>query len=147
MAGTRTEEYVEVIYDIVNKKGYAKVRDIAHDLNIGLSAVTEMLQKLSAKGYINYEKYGGVTLTTKGEKMAIGLTKKHGVLKDFFVAIGLDKKIADEDACKIEHVVNNETMKVLTKFVDFIQEDELWLERFKTYCRTGVLKDMERPAE
>ena len=70
MVDTRAEEYIETIYEVVQRKGYAKVTDVAHLLDVGLSAVTEMFQKLSDKGYINYEKYSGVTLTKKGEKIA-----------------------------------------------------------------------------
>lgn len=146
MVATRIEEYIEAIYEIVKKKGYAKVTDIASLLNVGLSAVTEMFQKLSDKGYINYEKYSGVTLTKKGEKMAVNLSEKHKVLREFLIIIGLDEKIADEDACEIEHVVKSETMDILTKFVDFINshEDPLWLERFKTYYKTGELEECPR---
>ena len=146
MVATRTEEYLEAVYEVVQKKGYAKVTDVAHLLNVGLSAVTEMFQKLSNDGYINYEKYSGVTLTKKGEKIAVNLTKKHKVLKEFFVILGLNEKIADDDACNIEHIVTPETMRLLTKFVDFIRvhEDPLWLERFKVYYETGELQECPR---
>ncbi|MEA2054727.1 MAG: metal-dependent transcriptional regulator [Candidatus Thermoplasmatota archaeon] len=146
MAARRAEEYIETIYDVVQRKGYAKVTDVSRILNVGLSAVTEMFQKLGNEGYVNYEKYSGVTLTKKGEEIAIELTKKHKVLRDFFVILGLDEKIADDDACNIEHVVKPETMKRLTKFVDFIQsrEEPLWLERFKTYYETGELPECPR---
>lgn len=146
MLRKREEEYIEAIYDVVQEKGYAKVKDIAERLDVGLSSVTEMFQKLDEKGYIDYKKYSGVTLTEKGEDTAVELSKKHEVLKEFFIIIGLDEELADEDACKIEHVVRRETMERLTKFVDFIQshEEPLWLERFKKYYETGDLEECPR---
>ncbi|MFW6064962.1 MAG: metal-dependent transcriptional regulator [Candidatus Natronoplasma sp.] len=143
MLGKREEEYLETIYDVVQAKGYAKVKDIAEGLDVGLSSVTEMFQKLDKKGYIDYKKYSGVTLTNKGEEKAVELSEKHEVLKDFFIILGMDEELADEDACKIEHVVRRETMERLTKFVDFIQSHEkpLWLERFKKYYETGEMEE------
>ena len=143
---TRTEQYIETIYEIVKKKGYARVKDVSELLGVGFSAVSEMFNKLSEKGYINYEKHGGATLTKKGEKLAIQLSKKHKVLRDFFIILGIDEEVADEDACEIEHVVKQETMDRLTKFVEFVKsrEDPLWLKRLKEYYETGELPECPR---
>ena len=143
MVATRTEEYIETIYEIVQKKGYARVKDVSQSLGVGLSTVSEMFKKLSEGGYVNYEKYGGATLTEKGEKVAIRLSEKHRVLREFLIILGLDERVADEDACEIEHVVKHETMNRLTEFVDFmhLHENPLWLERFKKYYETGELDD------
>ncbi len=145
----RTEQYIETIYEIVNKKGYARVKDVSQFLGVGLSAVSEMFSKLSEEGYVNYEKYGGVTLTEKGEKIAIKLSEKHKVLREFLIILGLDEKVADEDACEIEHVVTHETMDRFTKFVDFIHrhENPLWLERFKEYYENGEFEECPRTIE
>lgn len=149
MVTKRTEEYLETIYELVQRKEYARVKDISNHLDVGLSTVTEMLKKLSDTGYINYEKYGAVTLTKKGERVAVELEQKHKVLKDFLVILGINEKVADEDACNIEHVVNPETVERLTKFVEFIQrlEKPLWLEKFKTYYEKGVLPECPRIKE
>ncbi len=149
MLGKREEEYLEAIFDVVQDKGYAKVKDISESLDVGLSSVTEMFQKLDKKGYIDYEKYSGVTLTDKGEQKAVDLSEKHEVLKDFFIILGMDEELADEDACKIEHVVRRETMERLTKFVDFIQSHEKppWLERFKRYYETGDVEETPKALE
>ncbi|MBS3781297.1 MAG: metal-dependent transcriptional regulator [Candidatus Thermoplasmatota archaeon] len=143
MLGKREEEYIEAIYDVIQEKGYAKVKDISEKLGVGLSSVTEMFQKLDNKDYIDYEKYSGVTLTDKGEEKAIELSETHKVLKDFLIILGMDEELADEDACKIEHEVRRETMERLTKFVDFIQSHErpLWLKRFKKYYETGEMEE------
>ncbi len=146
MLTIRTEEYIETIDEIVKKKGYARVKDVSKLLGVGFSTVSEMFNKLSEKGYINYEKHGGVTLTNKGKKIATKLSKKHGVLREFFTMLGVEEKVADEDACEIEHVVKQETMDRLTKFVEFVEkhEDPLWLKRFKKYYETGELPECPR---
>ncbi len=138
MIGKREEEYIEAIYSVVEDKGYAKVTDVSKELEVGLPAVTEMFQRLDDKGYINYTKYSGVTLTTEGEKTAHKLCEKHEVLRDFFVILGLDEEIADEDACKIEHIVEPETIEILNDFVDFINEKEgkSLLDDFRDYRET-----------
>ncbi len=146
MVSKRYEEYLEVIYDISKKKGYARVKDVSEELDLGLSTVSEMFKKLDDQNYVNYEKYSGVTLTEKGEKLAIKLTEKHQTLREFLMILGLDEDVADVEACEIEHVVKNETMDRLTTFVDFINKHEkpLWLERFRDYYETGELEECPR---
>jgi len=143
MPTIKTEEYIEVIFDIVKKKGYARVKDVALMLDVGLSTVSEMFQKLSNEDYINYEKYSGVTLTEKGEKLAKQLENRHGTIKSFLELLGLSHEIADKEACVLEHVMEKETIERLTCFVDFIGsvDNPPWLERFKNYCITGELSE------
>ncbi len=140
MPSERTEDYLEALEDIIDKKGFAKVKDIAQDLSISPSSVTEMFQKLKQQGYIHYEKYRGVTLTEKGQDIAKKTRKRHDTLREFFCILGIPDSIANEDACRIEHVVNAETMKRLTKFVEFVRdfdESPRWLKHFKHYYTTG----------
>ena len=90
--------------------------------------------------YINYEKYGGVTLTAKGKKIAKDTKRKHLMLHNFLLILGVENTIADEDACRIEHVLNPETLDRLTKFVEFIRRKEetpRWLDHFNYYFETG----------
>jgi len=134
------EDYVELLYKLQKEKEPVHTNDIANVLDFNPSSVTEVFQKLSKEGYINYEKYCGVTLTKKGKKIAIATQKKHDTLKKFLKILGVGDKIANKDACKIEHVVNSETMKRLTKFVEFVQrfeEGSVWLDRFNYYYETG----------
>jgi Mn-dependent DtxR family transcriptional regulator len=134
------EDYVELVYIIQNKKEKVHTSDIASAFNINPASVTEIFQKLSDEDYINYEKYSGVTLTEKGRKIAMTTKKKHDTLKSFLILLGVDEEIADEDACKIEHHVNPETMRKLRKFVKFAKLEDgctRWLDHFKYYDETG----------
>lgn len=140
MPSERTEDYLEALAQIIDEKGFAKVKDIAEELAVSPSSVTEMFQKLREHGYINYEKYRGVTLTENGLNIAMRTRKRHDTLREFLCILGVPESIANEDACRIEHVVNGETMKRLTKFVNFVrdfEESPRWLNHFKHYYTTG----------
>lgn len=134
------EDYVELVYIIQSDKEKVHTNDIASAFNINPASVTEIFQKLSDEGYINYEKYTGVTLTSKGKKIALNIKRKHETLRNFLILLGVDEKIADEDACKIEHNVNKQTMEKLRKFVQFAKLEEgcsRWLEHFRYFDNTG----------
>jgi DtxR family Mn-dependent transcriptional regulator len=136
----RTEDYLEAIDTVVERKGYARVKDVSDILEVALSSVTEMFQKLSDAGYINYEKYSGVTLTESGRVIAKKTKERHRILKELLLILGVDEVIADEDACRIEHVVHPDTLDKLTKFVEFVGQKEeapMWLDHFKYFYEIG----------
>ena len=141
MTSVRWEQYVETIDGIQKAKGYAKVRDVAKHLEVGLPTVTEMFQKLSEAGLVNYEKYSGVTLTSEGQAMANELEKKHETLKDFLSILGVPEAAADSDACIMEHSISAETLDRLRRFVDFVNipdQGPVWLLHFREFYKTGV---------
>ncbi|MDQ1251268.1 MAG: DtxR family transcriptional regulator, Mn-dependent transcriptional regulator [Euryarchaeota archaeon] len=140
MTTERDEDYLKIIASIVEEKGYAKVKDVAKELELGPSTVTGMFQKLDKEGYINYEKYGGATLTKKGTEIAKKTREKYSMLKDFLMNLGLDEKTAEEDACKIEHILNPKTAQTLEKFIEFTNkedESQIWIEHFRYFVKTG----------
>jgi len=118
------EDYLETILKIVREKGYARVKDIAKELDVKPASVTEMLNKLSDEGLVNYEKYSGVTLTEEGRERAEEITRIHEMLKKLLLLIGVPEDIAEEDACRIEHVLHKETVKRIVKLVEAIESDE-----------------------
>lgn len=139
MTTERDEDYLKVIASIIEEKGYAKVKDVAKELKLGPSTVTGMFKKLDKEGYINYEKYGGVTLTEKGKEIASKTREKYSMLKNFLMNLGLDEKTAEEDACKVEHVLNPKTTQTLERFIEFTnKEDESHvLAHFRHFVKTG----------
>src|SRR5208282_1977762 len=74
---TRVEDYLEVVYELIQKKGYARTADIAQRLGVKSSSVTVMLQKLHSMGFIVYERYRGLTLTSSGERLAKSVQQRH----------------------------------------------------------------------
>lgn len=144
MPSESVEDYLEAIYTVQNAKGYARTTDIKELLGHRAASVTEMFQKLDRDGYVNYEKYGGVTLTRKGRQIAVLVTTRHRVLTSFLEILGIPSDIAQEDACRIEHSVHQETMERLTRFVEFVQagpEHPRWLDHFREFWETGRVVD------
>lgn len=140
MPSESVEDYLEAIYNIQKGKGYARTTDIKKSMGHSAASVTEMFQKLDREGYVNYEKYGGVTLTKEGMRIAVLVTTRHKILTNFLEILGIPSGIATEDACKIEHNVHQETMERLTRFVEFVQSGSTtprWLDHFKEFWETG----------
>ena len=132
------EQYLETIHDIEKEGKVASVSDIAEAHGVKLPSVTYVLRKLSHSDLqlVNYERYTReVSLTRKGKKIAERLEKIHQALKWFFEIIGINSKIANEDACELEHLVHPQTVDKLTDFVEWVKSDESateWMTRFRT---------------
>ena len=114
----RMEDYLEVIYELVQEKGYATTVDISSYLNVSSPSVTKMMQKLDETGYLKYEKYRGIKLTNEGVRIARNIRNRHGLLAEFFMIIGVDEETANNDAEGIEHHLHPETMKKLEEFIN-----------------------------
>ncbi|MHA1684992.1 MAG: metal-dependent transcriptional regulator [Candidatus Heimdallarchaeaceae archaeon] len=125
MGSLRVEEYLETIYEICQEKKIAKVSDIKKALNIeSLASITEMVQKLAKIGLVDYEKYRGLTLTEKGLELAKKLKQKHVIIEELLMILGVEQETAVKDACKIEHVISEESVSVIAKFVCFLRAEE-----------------------
>ena len=78
------EDYLECIYNNIQEKGSVKAIDISKDLNVSRASVTDALKRLSSKGYINYERYGKITLLETGIVKSKTVIEKHKILTSFF---------------------------------------------------------------
>ncbi|OUJ18814.1 Mn-dependent transcriptional regulator DtxR family [Methanonatronarchaeum thermophilum] len=116
------EDYLEAISKALEKNEKARTNEIALQLDVSASSVTEMLQKLDKQGYIDYEKYQGVTLTNKGKEIADDVIETHEAIRRLFLMLGVSKENAEKDACKVEHHLSDETITQLKKFVKYIEE-------------------------
>lgn len=138
MGHTRIEEYIETIYVLEQRNGRAQTGMIAAHLGVKPPSITEMLQKLEREGLIHYELYNGATLTGSGKKMARELMQKHRIIANLLEILGIDRELAEVDACQIEHHVSPETLKRLKQFVEFARNDSATTEsirRFRSTCR------------
>ena len=129
---TRVEDYLEVVYELIQSKGYARPSDIAERLDVKLPSVTNMLQKLHGMGLIVYERYRGLTLTDKGGEIARFSQQKHMAITKFLQILGVTEKIAKSDAEGIEHHVHKETLNRIERFVDFANDHPSWFKTFQT---------------
>jgi len=135
--GKSAEDYLEAIYGLVKERGFATVVDIAASLDVKPPSVTHMLQKLSRLSLVKYQRYRGVTLTTRGENLAKSMEHRHKILRTFLELLGVNKTIADGDAEEIEHTIHSETVEKLTKFIEFVKNMPGWLEKYKYFEQTG----------
>ena len=116
MPQEQVEEYLEAIYDIVGKEGKAKTTEIAERLKNAPASVTEVLQRMHRDGLVKYEPYKGASLTKKGEHVVIRIKRKHRLLEVFLDKIlHLPKEHIHNQACKMEHVITDETEQALCK--------------------------------
>jgi Mn-dependent DtxR family transcriptional regulator len=119
---TRMEDYLEVIYELIQHKGYATTTEIANYLKVSVPSVTKMLGKLNRTSWLEYEKYRGISLTEEGIAVAKSIHERHSVMTEFFKIIGVDEATANKDAEGIEHHLHPETLKKLQEFVSKLKK-------------------------
>ena len=142
------EDYLEAIYEIIEEKQAVRAKDIADRLGVAASSVTIALRGLAKRDLINHVPYDVITLTPQGRKLAKEVSRKHGILKQFFLKVlAVEESVADDCACKMEHVVPDE---VLSRFVEFVKFEEScshggtkWIEGVGFVCHS--YEDPESP--
>jgi DtxR family Mn-dependent transcriptional regulator len=118
MAHEKVEQYLKVIYNLTEDGGMAKTTDIASAMDIAPASVTEMVHKLSDKGYVRHEPYKGVVLRPRGMKIACKVSRKHRLLERFLADfVGVSGKSRHEQACKMEHALTDEAEKNLCRIM------------------------------
>ena len=132
-SSTTREDYLEIISELVELKGYATTLDISRYMNVSPPSVTKMLQKLDEKGYLEYEKYHGINLTEKGNKIAHSIRQKHDILLEFFEILGVGNETANQDAEGVEHHLNPKTIRQLRKFITFLKSNPKITEEFNEF--------------
>ena len=141
MLSRKAEDYLEAILNVTERKGYARVKDIAAALHVRPPSVVEMLRKLDGQGFVLYQKYEGVQLTPRGSEIARVVKNRHETIRAFLELLNVPPKIADRDACIIEHDLEPKTIEQLKNFVQFVlsaPDHPQWLAHFETFCETGV---------
>ena len=111
-----TEDYLELISELLTKKGEARIVDIANRLRIAQATANKTIKRLQSQGYIKKEPYRSLFLTLKGQKIASYSRKRHNIVYNFLINLGLDLKTAEADSEGIEHHVSQKTLKKMEKF-------------------------------
>ncbi|MHA1607081.1 MAG: metal-dependent transcriptional regulator [Candidatus Freyarchaeota archaeon] len=139
---SRAEDYLKGIHEIIRRKGYARIKDIANELNVKPSTAVDMVRRLARSGLVVYEKRGAVTLTPKGGEVAEAVKRRHDIFLKFLELIMVPRQIALKDAHILEHHLDPKTILQLSRFVDFLNErkasdlvNEL-VSQFKEYCKS-----------
>jgi DtxR family manganese transport transcriptional regulator len=110
------QDYVEVIDDLIRECGEARVVDIAKRLGVTHVTVTRTVSRLQKQGLVRAERYRSIFLSEEGKKLAQRVRKRHRVVLEFLLALGIGEATARVDAEGIEHHVSDETVRAFTRF-------------------------------
>ena len=111
------EDYIEVVYVLIHEKRRARVRDIATALKVKMPSVVKGRSVLKKLALVTQEPYGDVELTVKGRRIATMILNRHTKIREFLMRLGVSRRIADKDACLMEHVLSAETMDKISDFL------------------------------
>src|SRR6185312_2944656 len=109
------EDYVELIADLLDEKGEARLVDLSERLGVTKATVNNTIQRLQRDGLVTSEPYRAIFLTDKGRKLATTSRERHLIVRDFLIALGVAPETADSDAEGIEHHVSRETLEAFRR--------------------------------
>lgn len=112
------EMYLETILILREEKTSVRAIDISNRMGFSRASVSRAVQNLKNKGYIDVLENDAIILLKKGEEYANNVYEKHRLLTEFLEKIGVKDKVAEEDACKIEHVISEETVQAIKIFLN-----------------------------
>ena len=107
------ENYLETILMLSKSLGQVRSIDLANELGFTKPSVSVAMKKLRENGYIHMDKDGFITLDEKGYEIASKIYDRHQTLTKLLISVGVNEKTASEDACKIEHVISNESYQCI----------------------------------
>ena len=112
------EMYLETIYMLTQRKTNVRSVDIAEHMSYSKPSVSRAVGLLKQGGYIAVDTDGFITLTPEGLAVAKKIFERHTVITQLLTRIGISEQTAAEDACKIEHVISDETFQAVKKYLD-----------------------------
>lgn len=132
------EDYLEAIWTLVRNEGIARVCDIAEHMSVSMPSVTGALKTLAKHGLVDYKPHRYVTLSDCGTALAERVAARHGILRRFLTDIlDVRESLAEANACRIEHAVDEDIAQRLGCFVEFLTEDGRladWARAFRGFC-------------
>ena len=109
------EDYLEMVSFLADE-GQVRVTDIATRLGFSKPSVLSALKILEEQGFVTHKRYSPVSLTEKGAELALTIRERHNLLKDFLnKVLGVSAETAEKDACKMEHILSEETLQKMRK--------------------------------
>ena len=111
------EMYLETILVLKNRQDVVRAIDIAEDMGFSKPSVSRALSILKEENYISVDEKGFIKLTRKGSLIAKKIYERHVVLSDMLIALGVDKKTALDDVCRIEHVISDQSFAAIKKYI------------------------------
>ena len=118
------EMYLETVYILSKKSESIRSIDICEYMGYSKPSVSRAVGLLKNGGYVTVDEKGYITLTNEGKAVAEKVFERHTMLTDFLVKLGVDKDIASEDACKIEHHISEESFEAIKRHVNAFKSEE-----------------------
>ncbi len=117
------ENYLETILILRQRNGSVRSIDIANELEYSKPSVSNAMKSLRQKDLITMDTSGLIELTQKGEQIAQDVYEKHVLLGKFLMMIGVSEEVAKADACRIEHVISEETFEKIKEHINKIKSE------------------------
>ncbi len=111
------ENYLETILNLSKKLPVVRSVDIANELNFKKSSVSVAMKHLRENEYITVTEAGFIYLTDSGKEIAEMIYERHSLISSWLISLGVDKQTADEDACKMEHVISKKSFEAIKAYV------------------------------
>jgi len=111
------ENYLETILILSKNGGRVRSVDISMELDYTKPSVSVAMKKLRADGYIIVDDSGNISLTDSGRKIAESIHERHLIISDWLVSLGVDRVTAGEDACRMEHVISEQSFEAIKNFI------------------------------
>ena len=113
------EDYLEAVFVLSNQKGNVRLTDIAEYLGVSKPSVNRAVNTLTQNGFLEHVTYGDIIITPAGESYAANVLRRHKLIKQFLISeLGVDEKIAERDACQMEHVMSPVTIDKLYEYLE-----------------------------
>lgn len=133
------EDYLEMIYRNSLTEGYMRIITLSELLNVAAPSATKMVQKLSLLGFLDYKKYGIIFLTDRGKEAGRVLLQRHEIIQNFLENIGVRENLLLETEL-IEHSISSATMKKISLYNQFIENNPAFREEFYDFLKENEQK-------
>jgi len=140
-ASESTEDHLERIAGLIEDKGYARVTDVAEALGVKPSTVSNMVRRLAVRGFVNYEKYRGFSLTEEGRTVAARIKARHQILTELFSLLELSPATVDQEVEDIEHHLRPQTLEIFRQLVNYWKARPEELRAFLRYAGKNLSDD------
>ena len=136
------EDYLEAIYVLASRERGARVGDIARQVDVHKSTVTAALHSLAERELVHYVPYKPITLTARGRRLGETIFRRHKTLRRFLTdVLGIEETVAEDAACKMEHVIPPQVIGRFTSFADYIEScpraGARFTRGFGYFCKAG----------
>jgi len=136
------EDYLEAIGWLSEAGNIVRVTQLSRKLGVSKPSVSAALNKLAKAGLVQHERYASIELTPEGRRLADDVIRRHEIMRRFLTEIlGIDRERAEEDACRMEHVLSPPSLERFSEFVEFLtscpQSEPAWHKGFSYYLEHG----------